>query len=37
MSEDMKKYLLWAGLLLLGAYLAPKLRQIPVIGPKLPA
>jgi hypothetical protein len=37
MSEDMKKYLLWAGLLLLGAYLAPQFRKIPVVGSKLPA
>ena len=37
MSEEMRKYLLWAGLLLLGAWLAPQIRKVPVIGPKLPA
>jgi hypothetical protein len=31
------KYLIWIGLLLLGAVLAPQIRKIPVIGPKLPA
>jgi hypothetical protein len=32
-----QKYLIWIGLLLLGAVLAPQIRKIPVIGPKLPA
>jgi hypothetical protein len=32
-----KKYLLYAGLILLGAFLAPQIRKIPVIGPKLPS
>jgi hypothetical protein len=32
-----KKYLLYAGILLLGAVLAPQIRKIPLIGPKLPA
>jgi hypothetical protein len=32
-----KKYLLYAGLLLLGAVLAPAIRKIPVVGPKLPS
>lgn len=32
-----QKYLLWIGLLLLGAVLAPQIRKIPIIGPKLPA
>ena len=31
------KYLIYIGLLLLGAILAPQIRRIPVIGPKLPA
>jgi hypothetical protein len=37
MSDEMKKYLLWAGLVLLGAYLAPHIRKLPVVGSKLPA
>lgn len=32
-----QKYLIWIGLLLLGAVLAPQIRKIPVLGPKLPA
>jgi hypothetical protein len=32
-----KQWLIYAGLLLLGAVLAPQIRKIPVIGPKLPA
>jgi hypothetical protein len=32
-----QKWLIYAGLLLLGAFLAPQFRKIPVIGPKLPA
>lgn len=32
-----KKWLLYAGLILLGAVLSPQIRKIPVLGPKLPA
>jgi hypothetical protein len=32
-----QKWLIYIGLLLLGAVLAPQIRKIPVIGPKLPA
>jgi hypothetical protein len=32
-----KKWLIYAALLLAGAVLAPQIRKIPVIGPKLPA
>jgi hypothetical protein len=32
-----QKYLIWIGLILLGAVLSPQIRKIPVIGPKLPA
>lgn len=32
-----KQALIYGGLILLGAFLAPHLRKIPVIGPKLPA
>jgi len=35
-----KKYLIYAGIFLLGVVLAPKvapaLRKVPVVGPKLP-
>jgi hypothetical protein len=32
-----QKWLIYIGLLLLGAVLAPQIRKIPVLGPKLPA
>jgi hypothetical protein len=31
----MNKYLLYAGLILLGAVLAPKIKGLPVVGPAL--
>lgn len=31
-----KKYLVYAALVLLGVVLAPKIRALPVIGPKIP-
>lgn len=31
-----KKWLIYAGLILLGAIASDKIRSIPVIGPKLP-
>jgi hypothetical protein len=32
-----KKYLIWAGLILLGVVLAPKIRALPVVGSKIPS
>jgi hypothetical protein len=32
-----KEYLIYAGLLILGAVLSPYIRKIPVLGPLLPA
>lgn len=31
------KYVIWVGLVLLGAVLSPQIRKIPVVGPMLPA
>lgn len=32
-----QKWLIYIGLILLGAVLSPQIRKIPVLGPKLPA
>jgi hypothetical protein len=32
-----KKWLIYAGIFLLGVILAPQARKLPVIGPKIPA
>jgi hypothetical protein len=32
-----QKYLIWALIFLAGAWLAPQVRKVPVLGPKLPA